>query len=92
MQELKDEVKGLKDIHNSEPEKYKKRLKYNALTFCTKCQMFFEQTAGLAWLAEEINDLPDYERKSYICCGMAILAKYLQVISKHIFLKSYLIN
>src|SRR5574344_55519 len=66
MQELESEVKTLKETYNSEPEKYKKRLKDNALSFCTKCQMFFEQTAGLAWLAEEINDLPDYERKSYI--------------------------
>ena len=66
MQQLQEEVKSLKDTYNSEPEKYKKRLKDNALTFCTKCQMFFEQTAGLAWLAEEINELPEYERKSYI--------------------------
>ena len=64
MQSLEDEITSLKNV--SEAELYSKRLKDNALMFCTKVENFFESVAGLAWLSEHINELPKYERDSYI--------------------------
>lgn len=64
MQLLEDEIKTLKDV--SESEIYTKKLKDSALTFCSRVNSFFENIAGLAWLAEHINELPQYEKNSYI--------------------------
>lgn len=64
LQSLEDELNSIKNA--SETEKYAKKLQDNALMFCAKVETFFENVAGLAWLSEHINELPKYERDSYI--------------------------
>lgn len=62
--ELKKEIESLKSV--SEEEQYKKKLKDSALFFCARVHDFIEKTGGFVWLSEHINELPEYERKSYI--------------------------
>jgi len=64
LQSLEEELKSIKNT--SETEKYAKKLQDNALMFCAKVETFFESVAGLAWLSEHINELPKYEKDSYI--------------------------
>ncbi|EDS77037.1 conserved hypothetical protein [Clostridium botulinum C str. Eklund] len=61
---LEDEIRSIKE--KSESENYTKKLQDSALTFCTRVHSFIETSSGLAWLAEHINELPPYEKKSYI--------------------------
>lgn len=62
--ELKKEIESLKSV--SEEEQYKKKLKDSTLFFCARVHDFIEKTGGFVWLSEHINELPEYERKSYI--------------------------
>ena len=51
----------------SEPaEQYSKRLKDDTIFFCSKVADFIEKVGGYAWLTDHINELPEYEKKSYI--------------------------
>lgn len=62
--ELQDKIKAITEI--SEEEKYLKKLKDGAIFFCGRVNDFIEKTGGFVWLSENINQLPEYERKSYI--------------------------
>jgi hypothetical protein len=50
----------------TEEEKYAKKLKDGAIYFCNRVNDFVREYGGLCWLSDHINELPDYERKSYI--------------------------
>lgn len=62
--DLKKQINSLKSV--TEEEKYAKKLKDSAIFFCSRVNDFIEKTGGFVWLSESINELPDYERKSYI--------------------------
>jgi ParB family chromosome partitioning protein len=61
---LEKEIKSLKIV--TEEEKYAKKLKDSAIFFCARVNDFIEKTGGFVWLSENINELPEFERKSYI--------------------------
>jgi ParB-like chromosome segregation protein Spo0J len=61
---LKDQIRSLKSV--TEEEKYAKKLKDGAIYFCNRVNDFVREYGGLCWLSDHINELPDYERKSYI--------------------------
>lgn len=64
LNELKQQINSLKSI--TEEEKYAKKLKDSAIFFCSRINDFIEKTGGFVWLSDNINELPDFERKSYI--------------------------
>jgi ParB family chromosome partitioning protein len=64
LKNLEQEIKSLKTI--TEEEKYAKKLKDSAIFFCARVNDFIEKTGGFVWLSENINELPEFERKSYI--------------------------
>lgn len=61
---LEKEIKSLKTV--TEEEKYAKKLRDSAIFFCARVNDFIEKTGGFVWLSENINELPEFERKSYI--------------------------
>jgi hypothetical protein len=64
IKELKQQIESLKSV--TEEEKCAKKMKDGAIFFCTRVNDFIEKTGGFVWLSEHIDELPDYERKSYI--------------------------
>lgn len=64
LNELKQEINALKSV--TEEEKYAKKLKDSAIFFCARVNDFIEKTGGFVWLSENINELPEFERNSYI--------------------------
>jgi ParB family chromosome partitioning protein len=61
---LKEQIRSLKSV--TEEEIYAKKLKDGAIYFCNRVNDFVREYGGLCWLSDHINELPDYERKSYI--------------------------
>ena len=51
---------------STESEKFSKKIKDDTIFFCSKVARFIEEVGGYVWLTDHINELPDYERKSYI--------------------------
>lgn len=47
-------------------EQFSKKLKDSTIFFCSRVSTFIEQMGGYVWLTEHINELPEYEKKSYI--------------------------
>lgn len=65
--EVQDLRKQIENIKVSEPvEQYSKKLKDDTIFFCSKVADFIEKVGGYAWLTDHINELPEYEKKSYI--------------------------
>lgn len=65
--EVQDLRKQMENIKVSEPaEQYSKKLKDDTIFFCSRVADFIEKVGGYAWLTDHINELPEYERKSYI--------------------------
>lgn len=64
LNKLKEEINSLKSV--TEEAKYAKKLKDGALFFCGRVDDFIEKTGGFVWLSEHINELPEYEKKSYL--------------------------
>jgi ParB family chromosome partitioning protein len=62
--ELKNQIKATESV--SAEEEYSKKLKDSTIFFCARVNDFIEKTGGFCWLADHINELPDYEKKSYI--------------------------
>lgn len=68
--DLKNQINQMK---STEPtEQYNKKLKDSTIFFCSKVADFIEKTGGYVWLTEHLNELPDYERKSYISAVNAV--------------------
>jgi DNA repair exonuclease SbcCD ATPase subunit len=61
---LKKQIESLQCT--SEEEQYTKKLKDGAIFFCNRVNDFIEKTGGFVWLSDNIMELPEYERKSYI--------------------------
>jgi len=64
LNDLKQEIDSLKSV--TEEDKYAKKLKESAIFFCSRVNDFIEKTGGFVWLSDNINELPEFERKSYI--------------------------
>ena len=72
LQELRRQVENMKET--TPTEQYNKKLKDSTIFFCSKVADFIEKTGGYVWLVDHLNELPDYERKSYISAVNAISA------------------
>ena len=72
LQELRKQIENMKEA--TPTEQYNKKLKDSTIFFCSKVADFIEKTGGYVWLVDHLNELPDYERKSYISAVSAIYA------------------
>lgn len=72
LQELRKQVENMKTTTPS--EQYNQKLKDSTIFFCSKVADFIEKTGGYVWLVDHLNELPDYERKSYISAVNAVYA------------------
>ena len=72
LQELRKQIEKMKET--TPTEQYNKKLKDSTIFFCSKVADFIEKTGGYVWLVDHLNELPDYERKSYISAVSAIYA------------------
>jgi hypothetical protein len=71
--ELKDLKKQIENMKETTPtEQYNKKLKDSTIFFCSKVADFIEKTGGYVWLSDHLNELPDYERKSYVSAINAV--------------------
>lgn len=64
LQDLRKQIENMKET--TPTEQYNQKLKNSTIFFCSRVADFIEKTGGYVWLAEHLNELPDYERKSYI--------------------------
>lgn len=72
LQELRKQIENMKET--TPTEQYNKKLKDSTIFFCSKVADFIEKTGGYVWLVDHLNELPDYERKSYVSAVSAIYA------------------
>ena len=73
--ELQDLRKQIETMKVTTPtEQYNQKLKSSTIFFCSRVADFIEKTGGYVWLVEHLNELPDYERKSYVNAVNAIYA------------------
>lgn len=72
LQGLRKQIESMKEI--TPTEQYNKKLKDSTIFFCSKVADFIEKTGGYVWLVDHLNELPDYERKSYISAVNAVYA------------------
>ena len=71
--ELQSLRKQIENMKVTEPtEQYNKKLKDSTIFFCSKVADFIEKTGGYVWLTDHLNELPDYEKKSYISAVNAV--------------------
>lgn len=64
MQELRKQMEKYEE--ETSTSQYNKKLKDSTIFFCAKVADFLEKTGGYIWLTSHINELPEYEKKSYI--------------------------
>lgn len=64
LQELRKQIENMKVTEPT--EQYNKKLKDSTIFFCSKVADFIEKVGGYVWLSDHLNELPDYERKSYV--------------------------
>jgi ParB/RepB/Spo0J family partition protein len=64
IKELEDELNILnnKSVKND----YINKLKDNALTFCARIDDFIDKTSGFIFLSDNVNKLPEFEKRSYL--------------------------
>ena len=72
LQEIKNKENKMKE--SSQAEQYNKKLKDSTIFFCSRVADFIEKTGGYVWLVDHLNELPEYERKSYISAVKAVYA------------------
>ena len=72
LQNLKKQIENMKVT--TPTEQYDQKLKDSTIFFCSKVADFIEKVGGYIWLTDHLNELPDYERKSYISAVSAIYA------------------
>ena len=68
LQELRKQIENMKVTEPT--EQYNKKLKDSTIFFCSKVADFIENV----WLSDHLNELPDYERKSYVNAVKTIYA------------------
>lgn len=61
--QLKKQVKQLSKTDSK--ERHREKLKDNTLIFCNRIHSFLNDVGGLAWLTDYIEELDDYDRRSY---------------------------
>lgn len=67
VEELQESRKQIEKMKETTPtEQYNQKLKDSTIFFCSKVAEFIEKVGGYVWLTEHLNELPEYERKSYI--------------------------
>lgn len=64
-QSLEKELGSLKKVNEAVGE-YDNKIIESSLFFISKVHNFIEQVGGLAWVAGEVNKLPENERKAYL--------------------------
>ena len=72
LQDLRKQIETMKET--TPTEQYNQKLKSSTIFFCSRVADFIEKTGGYVWLVDHLNELPDYERKSYINAVNAIYA------------------
>lgn len=72
LHDLKKQIETMKET--SPTEKYNKKLKDSTIFFCTKVADFIEKVGGYVWLTDHLNELPEYEKKSFISAINAVNA------------------
>lgn len=72
LQELRKQIENMKVTEPT--EQYNKKLKDSTIFFCSKVADFIEKVGGYVWLSDHLNELPDYERKSYVNAVQTIYA------------------
>lgn len=72
LQTLRKQIENMKET--TPTEQYNKKLKDSTIFFCSKVADFIEKTGGYVWLVDHLNELPDYERKSYVSAVSVIYA------------------
>lgn len=71
--EVQDLRKQLENMKTTTPtEQYNQKLKDSTIFFCSKVADFIEKVGGYVWLVDHLNELPNYEKKSYINAVNAI--------------------
>lgn len=61
--ELKQQIKQLSKTDSK--ERHREKLKDNTLIFCNRIHTFLNDVGGLAWLTEYVEELEDYDKRSY---------------------------
>lgn len=72
LQKLRKQIENMKET--TPTEQYNKKLKDSTIFFCSKVADFIEKVGGYVWLVDHLNELPDYEKKSYVSAVNAIYA------------------
>lgn len=72
LQELRKQIENMKVTEPT--EQYNKKLKDSTIFFCSKVADFIEKVGGYVWLSDHLNELPDYERRSYVNAVKTIYA------------------
>lgn len=70
LQELRSQIEKMQET--TPTEQYNKKLKDSTIFFCAKVADFLEKAGGYIWLTNHLNELPDYEKKSYISAVNAV--------------------
>lgn len=70
LQNLRNQIENMKVT--TPTEQYNKKLKDSTIFFCSKVADFIEKVGGYVWLSDHLNELPDYEKKSYLSAVNAI--------------------
>lgn len=74
LEELKNKLKTMESA--SSEEQFAKKLKDETIFFCSRVADFLQKNGGYIWITEHINELPAYEKKSYIAAIDSIGAWY----------------
>ena len=65
--ELEELKEKLSTIENASPQQqFSKKLKDDTIFFCSHVAEFLKTNGGYIWITDHLNELPEYERKSYI--------------------------
>lgn len=70
LQNLRKQIENMKVT--TPTEQYNQKLKDSTIFFCSKVADFIEKVGGYVWLIDHLNELPDYEKKSYVSAVNAI--------------------
>lgn len=70
LQNLRKQIENMKVT--TPTEQYNQKLKDSTIFFCSKVAEFIEKVGGYVWLIDHLNELPEYEKKSYISAVNAI--------------------
>lgn len=69
--DVKEQLRLQKETESS--EQFMKKLKDETIYFCAAVATFLQEKGGYVWITDYINELPEYERKSYIRAANEIL-------------------